>query len=200
MAHPVVERAARGDLPPWADVGEKRRRHVERVAALLEDWAWAGRLEDDDRTRWVAAGYLHDAVKEAQPDRLREILDGGPEADFPEPLLHGPAAAALLRADGVDDADLLLAVGYHTLGHPRLGPLGRALYAADFLEPGRDLRNAWRAELRARMPGELDAVVREILRARVQHLLDENRPVRPETMAFWNTLVRGRAWAGASEL
>lgn len=200
MAHPVVERAARGDLPAWSEVGEKRRRHVERVAALLEDWAWAARLEDEDRTRWVAAGYLHDAAKDAEPGRLREVLDGRPEADFPEPLLHGPAAAALLAEDGVDDDELLLAVAYHTLGHPRLGHLGRALYAADFLEPGRELRNAWRADLRGRMPGELDAVVTDILRARIQHLLEGGRPVRPETLAFWNTMVMGKAWASASEL
>lgn len=200
MAHPVVERAARGDLPSWAVLGDKRRRHVERVAALLEDWAWAGRLEDDDRTRWVAAGYLHDAVKDVPSSRLREVLDGSALADLPDPLLHGPASAAFLARDGVDDADLLLAVGYHTLGHPRLGALGRALYAADFLEPGRDLRNAWRGELRGRMPGELDAVVKEILRARIHHLMDEGRPVRPETVAFWNTMVTGKPWASASEL
>lgn len=200
MAHPVVERAARGDLPTWAAMGEKRRRHAERVAALLEDWAWAARLDDDERTRWVAVGYLHDASKDAPPARLREVLDGSPMAELPDALLHGPAAARLLEEDGVDDPDLLLAVGYHTLGHPDLSPMGRALYAADFLEPGRDLRNAWRAELRARMPGELETVVREILAARIQHLVEEGRPVRPETVAFWNSLVTGKAWAAASEL
>lgn len=200
MAHTVVERAARGELPSWSEMGDKRRRHAERVAALLEDWAWAARLEDDDRTRWVAAGYLHDAVKDAPPSRLREVLDGSAWSDFPEALLHGPASAALLAEDGVDDAALLMAVRYHTLGHPELTPLGRALYAADFLEPGRELLGPWRADLRARMPGELDAVVKEILRARIHHLMDEGRPVRPESMAFWNTMVTGKPWASASEL
>ncbi len=200
MAHPVVERAARGELPPWSEMGEKRRRHVERVAALLEDWGWSAGLDDEERTRWVAVGYLHDAAKGLPTERLREILEGSSLADLPGPLLHGPAAARLLREEGVDDEALLLAVAYHTLGHPRLDAVGKALYAADFLEPGRELRDEWRARLRGRMPGELEVVVKEIVRARIHYLLEEGRPVRAETVGFWNTLVTGRSWAGASEL
>ena len=55
MTHPLVTRAAQGQLPPWSEMGEKRRRHVERVAGLLEDWAIAVGLSTEERTRWVAA-------------------------------------------------------------------------------------------------------------------------------------------------
>ena len=109
-------------------------------------------------------------------------------------------AAARLAGDGVEDPELLDAVRYHTLGHPRLGAAGRALYAADFLEPGRDLRNEWRKELRDRMPMHMDAVVQEIVGARITYLIGEGRPVRPETLAFWNSLAEGDSWARASEL
>jgi HD superfamily phosphohydrolase YqeK len=199
VTHPLIEKAARGQLPPWAAVGEKRRKHIERVAGLLEDWAVAGSLPADERTRWVAAGYLHDAVKEKPEAELRALLSGE-QRELPEPLLHGPAAAELLRRDGVDDRELLLALAYHTLGHPDLGRSGCALYAADFLEPGRDLANEWRAGLRARMPGEMLEVVKEILAARIVYLLEQGRPVRHETMRFWNRLAEGQSWAGASEL
>ncbi len=192
MTHPLVERAAQGRLPAWAALGDKRRRHVERVAGLLEDWAVAGSLPPAERTRWVAAGYLHDAVKEKPEADLRALL-AGPARDLPEPLLHGPAVAELLRREGVDDRELLLALTYHTLGHAELGRTGWALFAADFLEPGRDLANEWRAALRARMPGEMGDVVKEILAARITHLLDQRRPVRPETMGFWNRLAGGRS-------
>ena len=200
MSHPVVERAAQGQLPAWAALGEKRRKHVERVAGLLEDWAVAGRLPAVERTRWVAAGYLHDAVKEKPEAELRALLEGSPECDWPEPLLHGPAVAHLLRREGIVDEELLLALTYHTLGHARLGRTGCALYAADFLEPGRDLKNEWRAGLRARMPGEMVDVVKEILASRIVWLLEQGRPVRPETMAFWNRLAEGASWAAASGL
>lgn len=199
MIHPVIQKAARGQLPAWAAVGEKRRKHIERVAGLLEDWAVAGSLPAEERIRWVAAGYLHDAVKEKPEGELRAVLDGGLR-ELPEALLHGPVVAELLRRDGVEDEELLRALAYHTLGHPNLGRTGYVLYAADFLEPGRDLANEWRAGLRSRMPGEMLEVVKEILAARIVYLLEQGRPVRGETIGFWNRIAEGQPWAGASEL
>jgi 2-amino-4-hydroxy-6-hydroxymethyldihydropteridine diphosphokinase len=100
----------------------------------------------------------------------------------------------------VEDQGLLLAVAYHTLGHPNLDDAGKALYAADFLEPGRNLRNRWRGELRARMPMELEEVTREILAVRLGHLVKRNRPMQPETVAMWNSMNGGDPWVRASEV
>lgn len=197
--HPVVRSAARGELPGWARMSNGRREHAERVASLLSDWAEVRGMRQDDRDRWVAAGWLHDALKDEDTDRLRELVRES-HRDLPVPVLHGPAAAARLEADGVEDPELLDAVAWHTLGHPRLAPLGMAVYCADFLEPGRNLRNKWRRKRRERMPEELEDVTREILRARIQHLLKRARPVRPETMGFWNRLAGGESWARASEV
>ncbi|MDT8339985.1 MAG: HD domain-containing protein [Longimicrobiales bacterium] len=195
--HPVVRAAAKGNLPTWAEVDSKRYEHMERVAALLKGWAREAGLSKPERRRWVALGFLHDALKGGAPARLRRIVE--PDLrDLPDPILHGPAAAALLRTDGVEDEALLRAIRFHTLGHPRLDDAGRALYAADFLDPGRELRNRWRAALRARMPGDLHVVTREIVGARILHLVRRGRPVRPETIAMWNSLAEGEAWVRAS--
>ena len=199
MTHPVVKKAAGGQLPAWARLDEKRRRHVERVAGLLEDWAIATGLATEERVRWIAAGYLHDALKGALAGELRDVLGGG-HREFPESLLHGPAVAARLREDGVDDEELLAAVAYHTLGHPDLGRTGWALYAADFLDPGRNEMKEWRASLRARMPRGMAEVVKEIVPVRVSHLLQQRMPLRWETVEFWNRMAEGQLWAGASEL
>src|SRR5690606_16072758 len=145
---------------------------------------------DVDRRRWRAAAWLHDALRDAAPIGLRLLV---PEwaRDLPDPLLHGPAAAARLAADGVDDQEVLDAVAYHTIGHPSLGRLGRAVYLADFLEPGRTFEPEWRASLRARMPDAFDDVLREVVAARIAHLLQTGRRVRPETVAFWNAIAGG---------
>jgi HD superfamily phosphohydrolase YqeK len=74
-----------------------------------------------------------------------------------------------------------------------------ALYAADFLEPGRSLREEWRAELRGRAARELEAVVKEILSARIGYLIGKGRPLHPETVGFWNRMSEGKTWASASE-
>ncbi len=172
---------------------------MARVAKLLKKWSKARSESPRDIQRWTALGYLHDMMRDAKPKELRRLVSG-PLADLPDALLHGPAAAARLREGGVTDEPLLTAVAFHTLGSPQFEDLGRALYAADFLEPGRKLRLKWRREMRKRMPEDLDNVVRAILRLRLRNLMDRERPVRPETMGFWNVMVKGQAWASASEV
>lgn len=186
--HPVVERAAAGELPAWAQAGPSRREHMDRVASLLREWGSALDLPGEERVRWAAAAYLHDALRDAEPESLRAGVAPG-LSRLPGLLLHGPAAAGRLWAEGVRDGELLGAVSYHTLGHRDFRLLGRALYAADFLEPGRDLLNEWRGELRRRMPGDLDRVTRDVLGARIAYLVGRGSTLRPETVAFWNALA-----------
>jgi HD superfamily phosphohydrolase YqeK len=183
---PVILDAAAGRLPIWAVVGESRRAHIERVVALLDEWAAEAGLSDADRIRWRAAGWLHDALRDEDPDELRRIV---PPAfrGLPGPLLHGPAVAERLAADA--DVSVLQAVRYHTIGHPSLDRLGRALYLADFLEPGRGFLDEWRASLRWRVPAEMDAVLVDVIAARVRHLLEGRKPLALETVSFWNSLV-----------
>lgn len=189
----LLRAAARGELPAWARMGPARREHVARVVALLDEWATALGLPGDEVVRWRAAGWLHDALREAPAEALVPAVPAGLR-DLPPLLLHGPAAAERIAAEAGES--VANAVRYHTVGHPSLDLLGRALYLADFLEPGRDFSREWRAELRERMPADLDAVLREVLGARIRHLLDERRPIRPETAAFWSTLVGSGPWTG----
>lgn len=181
-AAPLVRAAARGELPSWTVAKEKRRAHMGRVAALMREWAVALGLSDAARDRWCAAGWLHDVLRDAGAEELRPQVPAEFRA-LPGKLLHGPAAAE--RLAGEVDEEILDAVRYHTLGSPRFGRLGRALYLADFLEPGRTrLDTEWTAGLRARMPHEIDAVLREVVAARVEHVIEGSGAVYPETEAF----------------
>lgn len=184
--HPVVARAAKGEPPEWAAVGEGRRTHLVSVAYCLERWARALDLDDEEVTRWRAAGFLHDALRDADPAGF----DPAVAPDWPPKLRHGPAAAARLTDDGVEDSELLTAVAYHTTGHPEFGRLGRFLYLADYLEPGRPYRPAWRAALRARLPEKAGDVLREVALERITRALDRGGPLLRETVEFWNRVVR----------
>ena len=198
-AHELILDAADGRLPDWAQAGPSRREHMARVGALLGAWADALALPDDERARWRAAGVLHDVLRDADPATLRPRVPPA-LAELPGRVLHGPAASERLWAGGVRDGEFLRAIAFHTLGHPDFGPLGRALYAADFLEPGRTLLDHWRAELRACMPGQLAEVVREVLGARIRHQVERHGPLRPETLAFWTRLAEGdmAVWISSS--
>lgn len=183
----LLEEAAAGRLPPWSHAGGHRLAHMQRVSTLLGEWADALALAQDERIRWRAAGYLHDALREAAPDELRPLVPD-PLKNLAGKLLHGPAAAARLRADGIEDETFLRAVAYHTIGHPELDDLGRALFTADYIEPGRRYEPQRLATLRARMPAARDEVLRDVLRSRIDRLLRDGRPMRSETVAFWNTV------------
>ena len=146
-------------------------------------------LGEEEIARWRAAGILHDALRDASPADLVRIL---PERlrQLPPKAYHGPAAAILLRADGVSDRGLLRAVRWHTLGSKKFGRLGRALFAADFLEPGRTAKRRWRERLRVRASRDLNRVVTEIVRNRIDYRVRAELPVHPRTIGFWNSLVR----------
>jgi len=161
-----------------------------RVAALMDAWAAGLGLDARERMRWRAAAWLHDVLRDADPARLRASLGGG-HAEWPSGLLHGPAAAARLAEEGVTDQPLLNAVAWHTLGHPDLDLLGRCLYVADYIEPGRTYEPGLLAVLRARMPAAAADVVREVARRRISRLLESGRPIAAETAAFWNSVAGG---------
>ncbi len=188
--HPVVAAAADGELPAWAVAGRERRAHMARVASLLERWGRELELGKVHILRWRAAGHLHDALRDAPPGRLAGILPGR-FRHLPPGARHGPAAAHLLRREGVRDRELLHAVRWHTLGSRKFALLGKALCAADALEPGRSGRRKWRKELRARFPAEADEVLTEIVFHRIDYLLRARQSVHPRTLGFWNSLVNG---------
>ena len=161
-------------LPAWAQVTPARRGHIERVAALLDEWAAAMRVPQPERERWLRAAWLHDALRDA------------PLGDL---MAHGPAAAERAARNGERDSGVLDAVRYHTIGYAGWDDVGRMLYLADFLEPGRDFDPDGRRALAARVSRERDAVLREVARRRIEWVLRSGWPLLPHTVAFWNAVT-----------
>lgn len=182
----VVEAAGRdGELPEWAVMTGSRREHARRVAGLLEDWSDRLELPEAERVRWRAAGLLHDALKDAPIAELRELVG---EDGWPDPVLHGPAAAARLAREGVEDRQFLLAVAYHSVGHPSFDDLGVHVYLADYLEPGRPDADH-RAALRERMPAARAEVLPRVIRRRIESQLASEYVILPAAIGFWNRVV-----------
>lgn len=146
---------------------------------------WALALPDKDRLRWRAAAILHDALRDAESASLADWSD----LDWPPRLLHGPACAARLRADGVDDDELLEAITFHTVGNPRPAAIPDYLYMADFLEPGRRFLTEKRSALRARLPDDRDAVLREVAAMRIGQRLEHGERLPPQSVEFWNRII-----------
>jgi HD superfamily phosphohydrolase YqeK len=172
-------------LPDWAQVSDKRRNHIDRVVKLLMVWADQMQVAPEERNAWRAAGVLHDALRDAPEDQLRALArDASREAE----LLHGPAVANLLESRDEGTPEILNAIRYHTVGSADWNRTGRALYMADFLEPGRGFAKKDRTFLASQVPHDFDGVFRQVLRARLEYALREGYTLVPETVALWNAV------------
>ncbi len=174
-------------FPPWAQIKQRRRAHVARVAALCEAWADTMRIPARERGRWQRAVALHDAVKDASDEFLLRLA---PDAWDVPALRHGPAAAALAARDGESDRGVLDAVHYHSVGYRGWDTVGRILFLADYLEPGRSYHTPRHTTLLERVPADTASVLREVTAERIAGVLRSGRPMLVETMEFWNSLVR----------
>jgi HD superfamily phosphohydrolase YqeK len=172
-------------LPTWACVGDKRLAHIERVTSLLRAWGAAMRLAPDEANAWLDAGAWHDSLRDAPDEELRRITG---DRDSPIGLLHGPAAAIRLEKDGEKRKDLLSAIRYHTVGSAEWGRTGKALYMADYLEPGRKFLHEDRFFLAGQVPHGFDEVFRQVVRFRLEWSIREGNRIFPETVALWNSL------------
>jgi HD superfamily phosphohydrolase YqeK len=128
-----------------------------------------------ERGRWLKAVWLHDALRDAPPTRG---------------LTHGGAAADRAAQDGESDRGVLDAVRYHSVGYAGWDDVGKMLYLADFLEPGRHRRRKQRAKLAKRVPRDRDGVLREIVALHVRSRVRAGRAIDPRTLEFWNSLTQ----------
>jgi HD superfamily phosphohydrolase YqeK len=179
----AASRSPEAALPPWAVVSPKRRRHIERVVALLRRWATAMKLTEEEKSRWISAGVLHDALRDAPEPMLRTLSGDGSR---PLALLHGPAAAVRAQQDGERRQDVLEAVRFHTVGNLHWARTGRALYLADFLEPGRKFLPTQRARIARAVPRDFDGAFRDAVRLRIEWTLEQGGQLFPEAVELWN--------------
>jgi HD superfamily phosphohydrolase YqeK len=180
----------RPTLPIWAVVDPARLDHIVRVAEMVAEWAEEMGVHDNERNRWLRAVWLHDALRDAP---AAELERWAPSAVGPAELRHGPASAARAKADGETDRGVLDAVRYHSMGLAEWDMVGRVLYCADYLEPGRRHDREARAELAKRFPRDSGGVLREVARSRVSQAVLSGWALPDPTVRFWNSLLHRAA-------
>lgn len=189
-ATPGVPSELRPTLPPWAQVSPERLLHIQRVAELVATWSERMSVPDSERNRWLRAVWLHDALRDAPPAVLEADAASAPG---PVELRHGPASAGRAKSEGETDRGVLDAIRFHSVGLPEWDMVGRVLYCADALEPGRASPGLDRAALAERFPSDVQSVLYEVARARMHHLIQSGWSLPQPTVRFWNSLTGGSA-------
>ena len=133
----VLDRYARANLSDY------RYEHSCRVASYAEELARRYGYGHRLQRLCYLAGISHDMCKEKPIGfLLRTVRTDGqpvtPDETANSELLHGRAAAVLLQEHyGIHKKSLLNAVRYHTSASTKFDALGRIIYIADKIEPGR---------------------------------------------------------------
>lgn len=185
---PVIERVR---IFALAALSKKRYEHSFRVAQTAQKMCV---LYGEDPVRGFLAGIGHDICKEMDDDSMKALAqkDGHPITKIEmkkTSLLHGRAAAVKLHEDfGVNDEELLEAVACHTFGSKKFGALGKIVYAADKIEPGRE--NITSDYLKKLFSMDLNHLVKEVLEDSIDYVEKKGRPVASESEVFLKSLKK----------
>ncbi len=175
-------------------LSEKRFVHSVGVAQTAFKMC---RLYGEKEDRGFLAGIGHDICKEIPSEKVIELAekDGLPvsEMERKKPsLLHGRAAAVLLKEKyGVSDEELLESVAFHTYGLKTFGTLGKIIYSADKIEPGRE--NITQEYLDHLFSLTLNELTEEVLRECMDYVNKKGFPLAPESVEFLEQLEKSRS-------
>lgn len=171
-----------------------RMTHTDGVAYTA---ASLGMRYEMDIEKCYIAGLLHDCAKYVPEDKMIQLCKKHnvrvtPFEEKSTYLLHGKVGAILAKKDyGVDDAEILNAITYHTTGRAAMSMLEKVIFVADYIEPNRrQLPNL--AKIRSMAFVDIDKAIYMITRDTVDYLTVANRPIDEttyETMNFYKTEV-----------
>ncbi len=169
----------------------KRYLHVLGVAKAAAELA---EKENISRQKAELAGLLHDAAKELSLKEMRNwasavFLEIPEEIWNSRNLLHGFAAAGIGRIRyHIDDAEILSAVAYHTVGKRNMTVLEKIIFLADYIEENRDFPGVEAIRQKAQLglnEGTLYGFDQTI-----RHLLDQGVSIYSGTITARNSLAK----------
>ena len=134
--------------------------------------------QDEDRQGIPFVGRAGQLLTKRLGD-IRHAGDIQPRRHVGSDQPVGREVLALRLKPGVHGVD-------HTVGRPEWARTGRALYMADFLEPGRHFARADRAFLADHLVHDFDGVFPQVVRMRIEWTVREGKSLFPETVALWN--------------
>lgn len=149
------------------------------------------------------AALFHDFAKEKSLAEQIAILSAAGESVLEEDrispaVLHGKAAAALMREEGIFSAEEQSAVENHTTGKEAMTLREKILYFADYIEETRHhesclaIRELFYSELPKIEEKEkwLDRCILRALKETIRHLKEKNLPIHPKSLAATEDLEK----------
>jgi predicted HD superfamily hydrolase involved in NAD metabolism len=158
---------------------------METAVALAEQYG-------ADVKKAELAAIFHDYAKFRPKEEMKQIIL---EQNMPKDLLlynselwHAPVGAYLVEKEvGINDAEILDAIRYHTSGRPNMTLLEKVVYLADYIEPGRIFPGV--DEVRELAKQDLNKALIKALQNTIQFLMNKNQAIYPDTFYTYNSLI-----------
>ncbi|MBF0714720.1 bis(5'-nucleosyl)-tetraphosphatase (symmetrical) YqeK [Gemelliphila palaticanis] len=164
----------------------KRYEHTLRVvdtAIML-----AKRYEVSEEKAKIAA-LLHDICKPMDEVEMKKyVVKYNLDIkllDYPTEVLHGPVASVYIEKEfGVVDEEIKLAIATHTFGKTNMSKLGKILFIADYIEPGR--KHPHLKEVTEVAEYDLDEAVRLAAKYTLLYLIENDERIYPSLLKCYN--------------
>lgn len=139
------------------------------------------------------AGLLHDITKNETDEKQLQIMKSGgiilsnTQLNNPK-LWHAMSGMVYLRDElGIDDAEILGAVRWHTTGKAGMTLLEKVVFIADYISAERDYPDA--DVMRRLSATSLDAAALYALKFSLRHLSEKEKPICEDSVAYYNELI-----------
>lgn len=175
------------------NLNEERYEHTLGTADMAERLAEMINL---DKNKAKLAGLLHDCAKCFPNEKLLEIIHSKiPDVDECELLnyktLHAPVSAYIAKEEfGVDDAEILSAIRWHTLAYCGMTDFEKIVFLADKIEENtRDLTFSGECLALLKEKNGLDKAMFKCFEATIKSLVDRRLAICHITIDVYNELL-----------
>lgn len=168
------------------------------VAAALQLASLHHPFLDPDRVK--VAALLHDCAKDlplgVQLKKAGEFGIVVTSSDLLCPqVLHGPVGAAMARYEfNIRDREITRAIAFHTTAGPRMSPLEKIIFVADYIEPARSFPGV--EKLRALAKEDLGEAVVACMEQTLVYLIKRRVCIHPRMILARNHLLGAKAFPG----
>jgi len=174
------------------NMSDDRYQHTLRVIETASNIAG----NKDYLEKVKIAALCHDLCKGYPESKLQRLVKNSnwPLKSFEykeASLLHGPASAYLTEKKfDITDNQILEAIRYHTIGHPDLGLIGKIIFLADKIEPGRDYPG--RGEIYKLALDDIEQAILKLTNHNLEYLMNRNIEIHPNLILLRNSILGGR--------
>jgi predicted HD superfamily hydrolase involved in NAD metabolism len=161
-----------------------KRRFLHTLGVLHTSIQLADRFGIDS-SKVAQASLLHDCCKELSSGELKKRLEKSGwshwtlnDTDF-KSIWHAWAGEIEARDSfRITDNEVLQAIRWHPTGNPEMSPVAKVVYLADFIEPGRKLKEGMDA-IRVAAREDLDKAVTMTLKQKAAYLNNKKGEPHP---------------------